>query len=276
MIPRRISLFWHGRMSWMRFLTLQTFRLHNPDWEIHLYHAANGLSAKTWSTPESEDHGYNGDDYSPRLDGLNVERHEFISPVAGVAAAQASDLMTWSVLATGGGFCADMDILWLRPLDDVWQRIRSADAVFCLEDGFLAVGFLAGIPYCQVFADILATAADITAVNQYQTFGTDLIYRTFPTWERSRDPAGVKTLRQIRRIHPRLAIETLSDETVYPFDWREIDQIFSQSRDIPGETVGLHWFGGSPLAQEWNQSLTADNWQQYQNTFTRCLQVIGI
>ena len=43
MIPRRISFFWHGRMSWMRFLTLQTFRRHNPDWEIHLYHPAGDV-----------------------------------------------------------------------------------------------------------------------------------------------------------------------------------------------------------------------------------------
>lgn len=275
MIPRRVSFFWHGRMSWMRYLTLQTFRRHNPDWEIHLYHPAGNVSAKTWSTPEDDDCRYGGTDYSARVNSLGIIPHEFTPPVPGVAAAQASDLMTWSVLAGDGGIYADMDILWLKPIDDVWQRIRDADAVFCLEDGFLAIGFLASSPGCSIFRDVIERAADVSATNNYQCFGTDLFYRTFPTWDRSRDPIGIKTIRKIQRVYPHLAIEVLPDETVYPFDWREIDQIFSQASVVPEETVGLHWFGGSPLAQRWNRQMTAENWREYHNTFANCLRSLG-
>jgi hypothetical protein len=36
--------------------------------------------------------------------------------------------------------------------------------------------------------------------------------------------------------------------------------------------VGLHWFGGAPLSQTWNQLLTPENWKQYDSTFTSYLQ----
>ncbi len=271
-IPKRISFFWSGRMSWLRCLTLETFRRFNPDWEMRLYRSAVSIAKKTWSTPERDDSEYCGPGYGGRLAALNVSVHDFIPPVAGVAAAQASDLLTWSVLAGDGGFCADMDILWLQPMDAVWQRVANSDAVFCLEDGLLAVGFVAAKPGCQVFRSILDQAASIKRLDRYQCFGTELAYGAFKPIGRGKGQIGVRTIDEMRRRYRRLKIDILPDATVYPFNWMQIDAIFSERHDVPAETVGLHWFGGSLIAQQWIKRLTPENWRDYDTTLTTCLR----
>jgi hypothetical protein len=38
-IPKRMSFFWAGGpMSWLRYLTLASFRHLNPNWEMRIYH----------------------------------------------------------------------------------------------------------------------------------------------------------------------------------------------------------------------------------------------
>jgi hypothetical protein len=239
---------------------------------MRVYRPAVPIATKTWTTPERDDGEYCGPGYGGRLATLNVSVHDFVPPVAGVAAAQASDLLAWSVLAGDGGFCADMDILWLQPMDAVWQRVANSDAVFCLEDGLLAVGFVAAKPGCQVFRSILDQAASIKRLDRYQCFGTELAYGAFKPIGRGKGQIGVRTIDEMRRRYRRLKIDILPDATVYPFNWMQIDAIFSERHDVPAETVGLHWFGGSLIAQQWIKRLTPENWRDYDTTLTTCLR----
>jgi hypothetical protein len=34
----------------------------------------------------------------------------------------------------------------------------------------------------------------------------------------------------------------------------------------------MHWFGGDPVAQKFNNHLTADNWREQKNTLSSCLE----
>jgi len=125
----------------------------------------------------------------------------------------------------------------------------------------LAIGFFAANK-CRIFRDIAESAGK---VNDYQGFGTELIRAKFG------GKNGEPLLDAIRKAYPGLSIITVPGETVYPFDWREIEKIFEQKHTLPKDTYGLHWFGGSALAQKWNNILTEWNYRDFDNTFTsRC------
>ena len=66
-------------------------------------------------------------------------------------------------------------------------------------------------------------------------------------------------------------IVEIPQNTIYPFDWRQIDEIFEENRSLPDDTYGIHWFGGSKIAQKWNSLLTPSNWFKYLSTITKAI-----
>jgi hypothetical protein len=76
----------------------------------------------------------------------------------------------------------------------------------------------------------------------------------------------------VDRLRTRFAnqrFRELPETTVYPFNYQQVSSIFEECRDVPKETVGIHWFGGNPLAQKWNNLLTRESLGKYGNTFTK-------
>jgi len=56
MIPKRMFFYWSGNdLSWMRYMTLYSFRKMNPNWEIILYLSDNVNKIKTWNSGEEQD-----------------------------------------------------------------------------------------------------------------------------------------------------------------------------------------------------------------------------
>jgi hypothetical protein len=272
-MPKRISFFWHGRMSWLRWLTLKTFRMHNPDWEINVYSSRKGCGERNWKTPEVDDSQYEGEDWCERLDELGVLRKRFHIPVRDAAPAQASDIFQWNILSTEGGFYADMDILWIKPMDEVLDRVTRSDAVFCLETGLLAIGFLAANNKCPVFRDALNAMP--STPNGYQCYGTELLYKAFPS-KRGNEPIGIRTVNEIRRRYPSLKIDILPDSVVYPFNWEQVDKIFLQDLPCPEDSYGIHWFGGSAMALKYGKLLTPITWKSHKNTIANAMRAIGL
>ena len=268
MIPRRMSFFWTGRMSWMRYLTIWSFCQHNPNWEVNLYHMPGDVHAKTWDSQHDSDIGYDGYDYFQNVYALDVNVIEHVPSRENMPPAAASDIFRWELLAKDAGFYADMDILWLRPLDPTYEEVKDCDAVFCLERGCMAIGMMASNG-CELFGDVLkaAVAAD---GDRYQACGCEAVFNAFDVPHSSR--RGNKTLDIMHQRYPDLRIGKLPSHTVYPFVWTEIDKIFSQDVPMDARAVGLHWFGGDRLSREMNLEITDCNWPRYENTFTSCLR----
>ena len=75
MIPKRIFFYWSGHnLSWMRYMTLFSFRKLNPDWDIILYLSDNTNTTKTWKGVEEQDFSnYKGHNYFNKLEELNIK-----------------------------------------------------------------------------------------------------------------------------------------------------------------------------------------------------------
>jgi hypothetical protein len=271
-IPRHVSFFWSGRMSWLRYMTLRSFRTMNPGWGMTLFIPEMPCGGRTWHSPENDDSRYSGTDWTEHVRDLGVDVVVWECPVPSAAPAQASDLLAWDVLGSEGGFCCDMDVLWVSSMEDLWMHHLEDDALICLEDGLLAVGLLASRPKCPLFRDVLASVGESS---EYQGYGTTLLYRFSGLKARKRGdlrPDGEIAVQLLRDKYPELRIVELPQQTVYPFDWRETHNIFESSKLLPVRTLGVHWFGGDPVSNRWNMMLTEDNWQDHHNTLTDCLK----
>jgi hypothetical protein len=243
-------------MSWLRYMTLASFRHLNPDWEMRIYHCPT-TNRKTWNTGESLDaQDYAGPDYSSRLISLNLQRYEVEAPLPDLAPNYASDLWRFQYLGTAGGWYSDMDILWVRPMAALRRATIHAGAVVCKTAGVIGVGFLAGEPNCKMWQGICAAALDSFHPPDYQSAGV------LPVHQHGDGLDG------LRRLYPSTNLMDVPDATVYPWDYRQVDQIFGQRHTVPDNCIGIHWFGGHPESQKWNCLLTKETYHNYDNTFT--------
>jgi hypothetical protein len=271
MIPTRVSFFWcGGPMSWMRWLTVASFRRLNPDWEILVAFSDAGRK-KTWTTREVQDCGvYHGKDWSQELERLKVQIKTVDAHRPNLSPAHASDFYQWKYMHEAGGWYSDMDILYVRPMSPILDAAQDADAVFCNSPGNVAIGFMAGTAACPLFGDILAHAERGYRSSAYQCTGFVAVEQCAGvpkvTYE---ERFGDKVVAALHQKYPSVRITELPYATVYPIEWHEPEKIFSQTTELPTETVGIHWFGGSPFSQRWNNLLTPENFREYQNTFTK-------
>jgi len=275
MLPKLASFFWTGKMSWLHYLTLESFRRWNPDWVMRLYVMLHGCQRPACQKRECNACGYTGPDYIEHVDRLGIERVPWESPPIGfLSPAQACDLCEWQLLGQDGGFYSDMDILWLKPLEPLRQELGDVDAVFCLEKGLMAIGFVAASPRCKLFQNVHLAALASPPSGRYQHYGANNFYRMYPAYRQARQSPGTHAVLEMQRCYGSLRIATLPDTVVYPFDWREVEMIFERNCLISQASYGLHWFGGHWLAQYWNEQMTPDNWRQFRNTLTRELSKV--
>lgn len=256
-IPKRCSFFWGGpRMSWLRLQTLASFRRLNLDWEMRLHWLASADRPR-WTTGEREDeHGVLREDMLPQLRSMGIEVIDADPHAPGVSLTHASDLAQWKILSSEGGWYADMDIVFVRPMSTIHDDYRTLDAVFCNSLGYTTIGFLAATPGCRLFADIGAVASRDYTPGAYQSAGAEAVYRLTQQWPwQAKARPGAAAIATFRKTHQDLSIGELPSRTVYPFNWTQVDRIFEHNDPIPDGAVGVHWFGGNPLSQKWNHIL---------------------
>lgn len=278
LIPNTANFFWAGsKLSWLRYMTLYSFRHYHPDWQMLLYRSTGESIVKSWQSHEMQDSdAYTGPDYTPRLASLNITLEDYAPPFPKLAPAHASDFFQWELLSTKGGFYFDMDILFVRPLPYV--RLINQDAVFCLSNGFMTIGMFASSPHCRLFMDIQSSAENNFTPGKYQCTGAEAIYRlanVWPKWGSYKNP-GVMALNYLCRKYQDLKIINMPSTAVYPFTYREVSKIFQQVVSVPINCYGIHWFGGSALSQQWNNILQPDTFGHYPNTITKALKSLNL
>lgn len=137
MIPKKLHIVWVGDESKRPDNCINTWRTHNPDWDI-----------KVWGNTDLANNAWRNAKHMQ--DMWKVE-------LCGVA-----DLMRYEILYEHGGFAVDADSVCLKPLPD-W--LLEADEFTCWESeherlGLLAIGYLAaqqGSPFIgQIIEDIYA------------------------------------------------------------------------------------------------------------------------
>jgi len=284
-IPKRIFFFWGNKtLSWMRYLTLKSFRLLNPDWQMILYTSKCTKDTKTWNDDVAQDfHTYKGRDYLPQVEELGVEIHEWhLQDYENITASHLSNFLKWHKLSAHGGVYSDMDILWAQPMDKLYDEFRDFDVAICVTR-YLSIGLLGSSIGNRMFTAFFNNAKVNYDPTRYQCVGVENIYDLLYNAEAFNKDGKVdwnfirmqNIMQDLRDMFPELKIFNIPFGCVYPFTCTNTEGIFKAKHDLPNHVVGLHWYAGAPLAQQWNSILDEQSVLEHDNTFTRIASRYG-
>src|SRR5215204_800612 len=163
-IPQHAYFFWaNDKLPWLRYLTLFTFRAHNPDWKMTIYTRKDPTKTNLKVA----------DDYWPFVQklGIVVEAMSFeeynnldLSAVDDLSVRDVvrSDLLRWYLLCETGGLWADMDILHMRPLDKALWNCYDNREVTMIGMPTPYNNFLLSAPNSDCIVKLWETARTIT------------------------------------------------------------------------------------------------------------------
>jgi len=279
MIPKKIFFYWNGKtMSWMRYMTLFSFRKLNPDWDMTLYLTNNNLESK-WSSSEKQDYfSYNGDNYLNNIKNLNINICSIdfndYKVLKNLNPVHQSDMFRYIKLYENGGLYCDMDVLFFRPIDNYYDKIKNQDLLLHQADNFMTIGMLGSIKNMPFFKDLYDFGSQQVNIDDYQTFGVDLFYKKYNT-----NRGNPQILKQIKGDYTKYNIINLEDEIIYQYDWTYINYNFNNPIGIDGfneKSIGYHWFGGAEISQKYNNILNEGNYMNYNTTFSELLKQLDI
>ncbi len=265
-------------MSWLRYMTLASFRHSNPEWRIQLHRMELPPCPQTWSTLETQDFAF-GDakcNYISLVPALGVEVVDWPPPCDVPSPIHASDIFQWQVLSTTGGVYCDMDILFTAPIT---SAIRGEnDTYVCLFRETAPIGLLAACPRNRFYADVFRTALERIGA-PYQSAGCEAVTATIDRYDtfaaqQARMPSESAIekcrLQAIKLQHPAHTFKNLDCTVIYPFWWdRAAEEVFTaRHTTLPAGCVGVHWYAGSPVSQQANQVLNHANFMSYSNTLS--------
>jgi hypothetical protein len=245
-IPKVLHVYWGGgKMSYLRYLTIETFRYYNPDWEVILYKPAVNQVAIHWKTKE-QDYADHYEDYLDKVEtlGVLVKSVDFTTMGFPDTAAEVhkSDFLRWELLSHVGGVWADMDILFIKPMDELSFNIkknRGVNTVFCISDYGHSIGFLMGSENNSCFRKIREASYAEYQGRYYQCIGSLLCNKIFP------DMAAVTA----SGAEP----YNLPMDVVYAHNANNVKDLFAPSamEKLTDNSIGIHWYAGNSIAGQY-------------------------
>jgi len=261
-------------------MTLKSFRIFNPSWDMTLYISDYKTGIKTWSTPETQDFFYfRGVDYMPLIEELNIkiEHWDFDNneglPIVNnpdMGPSHKSNFLKWERLATQGGIYSDMDILYFKPIDEFYKTLDNYDTAICQTE-YLSIGLLASSGNNNFFKDIFLNGIDRYDCGEYQSAGVMNIYNLYSGCSPS------EVLDRAKGKYPNIKFYNIPFNLIYPFDSTQVEHAFNTNlniKDLPKETIGYHWYAGHPVAQNFNNLLTEGNYRDTISLFTNITKEI--
>ena len=252
-------------MSWLRYMTLYSFVKYNPDWEVVLYTSDSGdAQSYSWSTINQQDFvEYKGDNYIHKINDLGITLKEYnVKDNKGVdiCPSQKSNFFKWNLLATTGGFYADMDILFLRSINDIYEKTNEFDVGICFTS-YYSIGFMFSNGNNKFFSDVYNECFNKFEKRNYQGAGVHSLKR----WPKLIDVE--KEYGKIYNIPFNLLYQYNSH---FISKIHEINSVYKLSLD----NIGLHWYAGHPLSQNANNSLNENNYYKVNSLLSRTLKGI--
>jgi len=301
-IPKQLSFYWSGKnISWLRYLTLYTVKLFNPDWNIRLYVGPAPVTTgrRPWTTGIKQDFFiYKGKNYWSEVEKLDIQiidwtlqppsdyngdRNKFNT----LHPPQLCDLFEWETLYVHGGFFADMDIIFLKSLNPLYDQIveSDADSVVCYYRNMFRIGFTAAKQGNKFYKDLFYTALRLTNDKQYESCGAFSIYGMMGMKDRYlRNPGHllneIKRNNYYKQILDRYNTSkffNLDKHNLYHWDHDQLKDIFIQQHDynvIPENTYGIHWYAGYHGAQEFNNRVNEKNYMTFNSSIGNVIKHI--
>ena len=138
-IPKVAHFYWGNKsLPFSRFFTVASFAALNKDWEIRL-HAPEELSDSLNLTWDSHEHRRlprrkNAPEIKCYWDKVKAIPNVWICEqdlgfLKSASEVHKSDFLRWGLLSKDGGLWSDMDIVYFRPMDDLYLNRKSPEVV---------------------------------------------------------------------------------------------------------------------------------------------------
>jgi glycosyltransferase involved in cell wall biosynthesis len=283
-IPKIANFYWGSeKMSFLRYMTISSFKRLNPDWSIHLYVPKGVNNSVGWRAVDSHHQcdtvDYKADeDYFKKL--LNKYPIKIIevdfskSFLKNSSEAHRSDVCGWTTLATSGGLWCDMDIVFFKSLNNSYinkLNKKTYDTFICIDDRqdpvskLSPIGFLLSSEKNEFFKEILNFSIKQHNPQDYQSSGASVIFNKFNN-----------NLKFIKKTFLKNTFHNLEPSLVYYYDFKNLDKIFKNDnfdKIKNTEAIGIHWYGGHPLSQEYNNKINHKNFKNFKNTLKKAIEV---
>jgi hypothetical protein len=239
-VPKILHVYWGcGKLPYLRYLTVASFRKFNPDWQVWLWRPKYSSRVVTWNTQELN-YRSTWDDWTGMLLSLDIEKIEVDFTEYGlsnnISEVHKSDFIRYYFLGKYGGVYSDMDIVYFRPityLEVNKKGNKNKETFVCISSYGHSNGFFMAAEGSQFFKTMFELAKRID-LRKYQSNGPDLCNATYPT---------IESIEKISRV------ENIGMEAVYYYDGQHINHIYQQNNLVFGEhSIGCHWYAGSPYA----------------------------
>jgi len=274
-IPRQLHVYWGGhRLSYLRYLTIHTFQMFNPDWKICL-HVPRVISdaAPAWPTFQQKD-SHVQHDYMDKVTA-DIQVHDFADYAFDDHAHEVhkSDFLRWKLLSEQGGVWSDMDIVYVRSMSNLVHNqphMADIDSVLCplMPPRKHTVGFL----MTSALNDFACWMHHRSRMQydpaQYQCMGSDILNDNF---------AG---LEDFGRQFPQHRFLFLDRNSIYAVTSKDLDRFYrpmaqpeTKKLNSAG-VIGFHWFGGHPHSQQFENALTEHNRDTFDHFLGRIIQKV--
>lgn len=239
--PKILHVFWGmGRLPYLRYMTVVSFMRLNPDWEVWLWYSEYPSKVVTWKTREMQ-YSVECDDYLPRLMELPIrkvpldfDKYGFRNDASEV---HKSDYIRYYAMREAGGVYSDMDILYFRPITDLAVNMPNnfnVGVFVCISSYGHSNGFFMSKKGAAFFDRLCQLSSDGYDPDEYQCLGPDLCNKNFPT---------------LKSIFPLSSAMDFGMDAVYAHDGQHIRDIYNSNHPrFTKNSIGIHWYGGHPLA----------------------------
>ena len=259
MIPLNFGLFWSGsKMSALRFLTFVSLRKHHPNAEITLYLSKKSDKNVSWGVEKQDFQCFNGEScYIDKLSSLDVKIVEAeLFPT--YAPNFQSDLFRWWWIHNNGGFYLDTDQIILKPFNDLPLDVDLIYSMYRAESCgiYSPVGAIGAKKGCKIVEGIMNEMSRCYDPDNYNSLGPfmfrDLYFKHQEKW------------------HNENTIFNAPPNYFYPFsESRLITRAYTSNVHLTGEVYSLHWYGGHPMSQEFNNTFSEESCLVNEDTISK-------
>lgn len=266
-IPRVAHFYWGAKkLSFLRFMSLYSFRHFNPDWIIKLHVPTQLNDSIGWEYKQYENQPRDFMDYMTWLPSSNVQVCPTDFNKLGLGnhlnEVHKSDFLRYYLLYQEGGVYSDMDVLFCNPMTALSVN-TAQDARF---DSFCywgrhpgeipghAIGFLMGARENRFFRELFSAAKRYFRPDQYQTIGADLLNTRY----------SIDVMKRYSQTG------FLDKQSVYAIDHNHREYLFEWNglHYLGPNSVGMHWYGGSQYVSDLLFGVNHENYLSYNNEGT--------
>ena len=263
-IPKVLHLYWgEHNISYLRYLTVVSFRKQNPDWKIKIHRPKSSYPKKDLADQWSQIlFCQRGPDYIKKLEESYVEFvfHDFgqYDFRRYVPETYKSDYLRYLILSTEGGVWSDFDVFYIKPMNSMsLNQKNNCDVdtgIRICENGLASTSFFLSSPGNPICSKLLVLAKQKIDLFNHQSIGSDLF-----------------SLPEMNLSNFAAKFGYISKDTIYGLDSPKTKDVLANNISLEHETIGICWHASNPIAQQFNKKTTPENIVYGNNTLSNAI-----